>query len=451
MASQAFAANALSAAALLSVCGVADASAQNAVQTSVYGTRAFVRDTCPVLQERFAINPTYEGSREMVSALGLGAQFLTSLADTSWGMVANAFERAGRDAVVNIDAGAGFDFYQTYVAGDALAFTKRGSELVIDGPPLVVGETEAPPTRRSRCLVFVSGLFGYSAEPINLGVDLNGHWQSNIIRGDAGETLQGLGLAAAPDVYVEALIMEDEALGAMSVHPILVRYSNSLPGLRGNRPLDATMSIVFSKTPTLARSTERDPEDVFAALLIEFGAIRPGTVLGPLELSGAGVDGLPMRPTDDEALYFVRADFAVVSQTGANGEGAPAQRLALHNQGVGVAPTWIEAAFVVTRSGNPLMRAIGEAMKGNRDEAQAFFRNELVGGASAHENRVSIREGAQRDYELAMIDVEMARLEVDEAEAGSAAALSTRRTLIEKQYRAREAARAAGLPEPNWP
>jgi hypothetical protein len=433
--------------------GAPEAHAQRPVQTSVQATRAFVLDTCPVLQEQWAINPDFEPARsEGMSALGLGAQFLTSLADTGWGMVASAFERAGRDATYSVDAGAGFDFYQTYVGeGGALAFTMRGGELTIDGPPFVVGDQEAPPTRRYRCLVLASGLFGYSAGPIDMSVELSGHWQAPIVRADAGETLQHLGLAASPDLYVEALIMEDQALGGMAVRPILVRYARALPGLRGNRELDATLSLVFSKTPTLARSTERDEADVFAALLLEFGSIRPGTLLGPLELSGAGVSGLPMRPTDDEALDFVRQDFAAGSRTEAQANTLAGHRRALYAQGVGVAPVWVEAAFVVTRPGNPFFRAVGEAMRDTRDEASAFFRSELSDRVRRRETRVDDREAARGAYDLAMIDVQLAQLELAQAAPGTAEELQARRTLVQKQYDARRAARAAGLPEPAWP
>lgn len=440
------------AAVLLGAVGVSSAQAQEVVQTSVNATRAFVRDTCPVMQEELAIGPSGSSrGGEAISALGLGAQFLSSIADTGWGMVANAFERAGKDATYSVDAGVGYDFYQTRIGAEgALGFTMRGRDATVPGDPITIGDATFAPTRRYRCLVLVSGQFGYSASPIEMGVELNGHWEGRMIRSNAGETLQQLGLAGSPDLYLEAVIMEDQALGSMAVRPMLVRYARPLAGLRGNRELDATLSLVFSKTPTLARATNRDESDVFAALLVEFGSIRPGTLLGPLELSGAGVSGLPMRPTDDEALTFVRDDFAAVADATPETDSRGAQRLAAYRQGVGVAPVWVEAAFVVTRPGNPFMRAVGEAMKDTRDEAQQFFNSQLVDRARRYESRGADRENARRDYELAMIDVQVAELELAEADAGSAAALQARRVLIEKQYAARQAARAAGLPEPNW-
>lgn len=435
-------------AALIGALSGQDAYAQRVTQTSVQATRAFVLDQCPVLQEQFAIYPDFDSSRgDSLTALGLGTQFVTSLVDTGWGMLAAGFERAGRDAVFSVDAGAGFDFYQTFVSDSgALGFSMRGAELTIAGTPLVVGETEVAPTRRYRCLVLASGLFGYSADPIDMRVELNGHWQAPIVRADAGETLQHLGLAAAPDLYIEAVIMEDEALGSLAVRPILVRYARPLPGLRGNRELDATVSLVLTRTPTLARSNQRDAADVFAALLIELGAIRPGSLLGPLELSGAGASGLPMRPTDDDGLDFVREDFAAVAQ--APTDSSAAQRRSLYAQGVGVGPVWVEAAFVMTRPGNPFFRAVGEAMKDTRDEASAFVSGQLTEAARRRDPRD--RETGRRAYELAMIDVELAQIEVNEATPGGADELRARRTLIQEQYEAREAARAAGLPEPVW-
>lgn len=441
------------AAVLLSAVGVSSAHAQEAAQTSVNATRAFVRDSCPVMKEELAGGARDGASRggDGITALGLGAQFLTSLADSGWGMVANAFERAGKDATYSVDAGVGYDFYQTRVGAEgALGFTMRGNEIVAGGEPLTVGDQTFAPTRRYRCLVVVSGQFGYSPSPIDMGVELNGHWDGQIVRSNAGETLQHMGLAAPPDLYIEALIMEDQALGSMAVHPILVRYARPLAGLRGNRQLDATLSLVFSKTPTLARSTDRDEADVFAALLIEFGALRPGTLLGPLELSGAGISGLPMRPTDDDALTFVREDFTAVADATPETDARAAQRLAAYRQGVGVAPVWVEAAFIVTRPGNPFMRAVGDAMKDTREEARQFFDGQFVDRARRYESRGVDRENARRDYELAMIDVQAAELELSEAEPGSAEALQARRVLIEKQYAARQAARGAGLPEPNW-
>ncbi len=294
----------------------------------------------------------------------------------------------------------------------------------------------------------------------------------------AEASLGDIGLATLPTIYIEVETWETQ--DGTVVRPVLVWYNQALKGAPA-KPAPAELHITFA-TPSGTSSLGTS----YAIVEIALPPIAPGTALGPQQLAGRGVVGIPARPTagspdsgvtalnlhytalatanaelDQAATTLATAKRALARNKTAQTEEAvfvatealtaktAAQKAAVNAvsnlKSAKVGTTNVQARFVVIKDANAFGQAIGKAIKARADDAKTLAVEELT-----PKGPTPVWAATDTAYLQAGENVAAKQREVDTAVSGGDASALARLNgeLVILKARANEAAVAASRPLP---
>ncbi|MGH6909084.1 MAG: hypothetical protein ACREEG_02780 [Phenylobacterium sp.] len=349
---------------------------------AVTPARLAVRSNCIVAPATATIEERAADAKESAFGLALatvGAKFIGDLAGAGLAALGDAISTASQEHGYVAEAQSHYSFYQIRLPknGRKIADLQQKSVCLILYVPSSTGVVEDMKT--SPELKKLDDFGRPSGKGLQL-LDPTGE-------ADAEAALKDIGLSTVPAVYIEAELWP--AADGMIVRPVLVWYHEQLKGApktAAAAELHATFATPSSATGSTALGA------TFALAVIKLPTLTPGaTALGPWDLAGRGIVGIPARPTTgsaDTALAAANSIYAAAATSEAElGQAVTTLATAKRALARGKTAAAEEAVFVATE-------AVAAKTK-SRDEARAAaatVKSVNVGTTNVQERFVVIRD-----------------------------------------------------------